>query len=78
MLSELKLRIAPQYCPEIEVRDLLLVLGHEVPPLLLSSLALHAILIQCLTNINLWELLLEVFIYLIVVLGELEGGAAFD
>ena len=64
-----------QHGAEVVVLDGLLVLVDEVAPSLLAGLALHLVLVDCSGGIEVGELLLEVLVDLVVLLGEAQGRA---
>lgn len=75
VLAVLDLWTRPQHGTEVVVIDLLLVGRHELAPPLLSDLALHLILVNGGGGVELGEVGLEVFEYVVVHLGEAQRGA---
>lgn len=75
ILAVLELGVCPDDGAVVVVIDPLLVGVDELAPSLLALLALHLVLVNCCLWVELGKVLLEVFVDLIVELGEAELGA---
>lgn len=75
MLVVLEFRVRSYNRAEIVVFDFLLILVHEVAPLLLALLALHLVLIDGLRRVEVGEFLLEMFVDFVVDLRQAQLGA---
>lgn len=75
MLCIFVLGVGSQYSAEAVVVDLVFVGHHEFTPLLLSLGALHFVLDDGLGRVEVRESLTEVFVYVVVYLGQAQGAA---
>jgi hypothetical protein len=75
VLTILKLGVGPNNGAVVEVVHLLIVGHDELAPSLFARFTLHLLLVNCGFRVEVGELLLEVFVDLIIELGEAQLGA---
>lgn len=70
MLLIFELGVCPHDCPEIVIVDFLFVGHQEVPPSLFASFALHVVLIDRRSRVEVGEIALQMFVDFVVVFGQ--------